>query len=311
MSYQNFIPQIWSKVILAALQKKLVYGGPMVVNNDYEGEISGPGNTVNITQFSDPVVSNYTPGGTITYEQLSDAGLTLLIDQAKTFSFAIDDVDRRQAAGDMQAYLEGRAAYRLADAADQYIASKYTAVAAGNVLGSTGSPLTPQPYALLASGSTTAPYTQQHVADFYTQVSEPLKVILDQNNVPDEDRYMIVPPWAHSLISQTQAFVSVTDMQGQPSEAFQRGYMGTISGFSVLKSNNVPQPVSGGAGTGVWAIQAGHPMGITYGEQITETEALRLQTTIADGVRGLHVYGAKMTRPDTCAVAYVQRPTGI
>lgn len=308
MSFVNFIPQIWSKVILAALQKKLVYGSPMVVNNDYEGEISGPGNTVHITQFSDPTVSDYKPGGTITYEQLSDAGLTLLIDQAKTFSFAIDDVDRRQAAGDMQAYLEGRAAYRLADAADQYIASKFTQVAQGNTLGSTGSPLTPQPYQLSAGGSTNV---VQHVADFYTQVTEPLKVILDQNNVPDEDRYIVVPPWAHSLISQTQAFVSVTDMQGEPSQTFQRGFMGQISGFNVLKSNNVPQPVAGGAGTGVWAIQAGHPMGITYGEQITETEALRLQSTIADGVRGLHVYGAKMVRPDTCAVAYVQRPTGV
>lgn len=304
MSFVNFVPQIWSKVILAALQKKLVYGSPMVVNSDYEGEIAGPGNTVHITQFGDPTVSDYKPGGTITYEQLADAGLTLLIDQAKSFSFAIDDVDRRQAAGDMQAYLEGRAAYRLADQADQYIASKYTQVAAGNILGSTGAPLTPMPYSI--GGSST-----WHPADFYTQVTEPLKVLLDQNNVPDDDRYLIVPPWAESLLSQTQAFVSVTDMQGQPSETFQRGFMGQVSGFNVLKSNNVPQPVSGGAGTGVWAIQAGHPMGITYGEQITETEALRLQTTIADGVRGLHVYGAKMTRPDTCAVAYVQRPTGI
>lgn len=301
MSFVNFIPQVWSKVILAALQKKLVYGSPMVVNSDYEGEISGPGNTVHITQFGDPTVSDYKPGGTITYEQLSDAGLALLIDQAKTFSFAIDDVDRRQAAGDMQAYLEGRAAYRLADAADQFIASKYTQVAVGNTLGSTGSPLTPLPYAGVSS----------HPADFYVQVLEPLKVILDQNNVPDEDRYIVVPPWGHSLISQTQAFVSVTDMQGEPSQTFQRGFMGQVSGFNVLKSNNTPQPVAGGAGTGVWAIQAGHPMGITYGEQITETEALRLQTTIADGVRGLHVYGAKVVRPDTCAVAYVQRPTGI
>ena len=97
----------------------------------------------------------------------------------------------------MQAYLEGRAAYKLADAADQYIC-KYTGAAAGNVLGSTGAPLTPAIY-----GSATS-----HPADFYTQVTEPLKVILDQNNIPDEDRYITVPPWAVSLISQTTAFVS-------------------------------------------------------------------------------------------------------
>ena len=113
-----------------------------------------------------------------------------------------------------------------------------------------------------------------------------------------------------SLISQTQAFVSVTDMQGNPSQTFQRGFEGQVSGFNILKSNNVPIPALGADGNGsgtsnAWALQFGHPMGLTYGEQITQTEALRLQTTMADGVRGLHVYGAKMTRPDVIGVAYV------
>lgn len=301
MSVLNFKPEIWSKVILAALQKALVYGSPAIVNNDYEGEISGPGNTVHITQFGDPTISSYTPGGTITYQALQDAGQTMLIDQAYTFSFAIDDVDRRQAAGDMQTYLEGRASYQLANTADSFIAGLYTGVASNNVLGTTGAPLTPLTFANATS----------HPADFYVQVLEPLKVILDQANVPEEDRYIVLPPWALSLISQTLGFVAVTDMQGQPSQAFQRGFAGQVSGFDVYKSNNVPQPVAGGAGTGVWAIQAGHPMALTYGEQITETEALRLQTTIADGIRGLHVYGAKLVRPDCIGVAYVQRPTGI
>lgn len=305
MSVLNFKPEIWAKVILAALQKKLVYGSPMVVNNDYEGEIAGPGNTVHITQFGDPTVSDYHSGGTINYEALNDAGLNLVIDQAKSFSFAIDDVDKRQAAGDMQQYLEGRASYRLADAADIFLASLYTGIAAANILGTTGAPLTPQPYSL--GGAST-----WHPADFWTMVLEPLKVKLDEANVPEDDRYVVVPPWAHSLVSQTQGFVAVTDAQGNASPTMQRGFMGYISGFgNVLKSNNVPQPVAGGAGTGVWAIQAGHPMALTYGEQIAETEALRLQTTFADGVRGLHVYGARLVRPDCAAVAFVQRPTGI
>ena len=58
-------------------------------------------------------------------------------------------------------------------------------------------------------------------------------------------------------------------------------------------------------------MQAGHPMALTYGEQIVQTEALRLQTTFADGVRGLHVYGAKLVRPDAIAVAGVVRPAGL
>jgi hypothetical protein len=280
----------------------------MVTNSDYEGDIQERGDTVHITQFGDPTVSTYVPGTPLVYEQVTDAGETLVIDQAKSFSFSITDVDRAQAAGQMQPYLEGRAAYRLADVADQFLASKYVNAAQSNVLGSTGSPLTPQPYSMSAGGSTNIPL---HVADFYTMVLEPMKVILDQNNVPDDERYIVAPPWAVSLISQTQAFVSVTDMQGDPSQTFQRGFMGQVSGFNVLKSNNVPQPVAGGAGTGVWAIQAGHPMALTYAEQIAQTEALRLQTDFSDGVRGLHLYGAKLARPDCVSVAYVLRPAGI
>jgi hypothetical protein len=213
----------------------------------------------------------------------------------------------------MQAYLEGRAAYQMALVADSFIASLYTGCAAANIIGTSAAPVAPLPFAMSAGGSSNTPL---HVADAYVQVLEPAKVILDQNNVPDEDRYIVCPPWFVSLVSQTQAFVSVTDMQGNPSQTFQRGFEGQVSGFNILKSNNVPIAVPGANGNGsgaanAWALQFGHPMGITYGEQITQTEALRLQSTMADGVRGLHVYGAKMTRPDVIGTAYVARPAGI
>ena len=180
MSVLAFKPEVWSKVILAALQKNLVFGGAGVVNNDYEGEISGPGNVVHITQFGDPVISDYTPNSTLTYQALNDAGLDLNIDQAKSFAFSVDDVDRRQAAGDMQSYLEERASYKLADTADQYIASLYTGVASTNTVGSSGSPIAPALY------SSTAP------ADFYQKVLLPLKVQLSQANIPMQGRYVVV-----------------------------------------------------------------------------------------------------------------------
>lgn len=294
MSVLAFKPEIWSKVILAALQKNLVFGGPGIVNNDYEGEISGPGNVVHITQFGDPVISNYTPNSTLTYQTLNDAGLDLNIDQAKSFSFSVDDVDRRQAAGDMQSYLEERASYKLADVADQYIAGLYTGVSSSNQVGTSASPVTPALY------SSTTP------ADFYQKVLLPLKVQLSQANIPMQGRYVVVPPWAEGLLEQTQAFIAITDMTGQPSDVFRNGMIGRAAGFDIYVSNNSVN-YSGSN----WIVQAGHPMAITYAEQIVQTEALRLQTTFADGVRGLHVFGAKLVRPDAVAVAYVTRPAGI
>jgi hypothetical protein len=308
MSINNFKPAIWSKVILGALEKNLVFGGPMVVNDDYEGEISGPGNVVKITQFGDPQIGDYTQNENINYETLNDAGLDLLIDQAKYFAFRIDDVDRRQAAGDMQQYLEERASYRLADTADQFIAGFYTGCAAAIILpGATpangsslvsGNYLTPLPY----GGADTNP------ADFYTKVLLPLKVRLTQSNIPMQGRYVVVPAWAEALLEQTQAFISVTDMQGNASQVFQEGFIGRAAGFNIMVSNN---SVEYDTVNGACVVQAGHPMAVTFGEQIVETEALWLQTSFSDAVRGLHVYGGKLVRPDAIAVAGVQRPAGI
>jgi hypothetical protein len=307
MSVLAFKPEVWSKVILAAEKKALVFGGPGIVNDDYEGEISGPGTTVHITQFGDPVISAYTPNETIQYQELDDAGQELLIDQRYYFGFTIDDVDKRQAAGDMQSYLEDRAAYKLADTADQFIAGLYTGCAYANILSNSGSPstnlsneITPAVY----GGSSTNP------ADFYLKVVLPLKVLLDQAYVPAQGRYLIVPPWAEALLEQTQAFVSVATPAQQ--EVFQNGMIGRVAGMDVYISNNsINFDPTLNSNQGGWIVQAGHPMAITFAEQIVQTEALRLQTTFADAVRGLHVYGAKLVRPDHIAVAGVQRPTGI
>jgi hypothetical protein len=282
------------------LQKNLVFGGPGVVNNDYEGEISGPGNVVHITQFGDPSITAYTPNSTITYQTLNDAGLDLNIDQAYSFSFSVDDVDRRQAAGDMQSYLEERASYKLADNADQYIAGLYTGVASQNIVSNS-----------LTSGSylTPAVYATATPADFYQKVLLPLKVKLSQANIPMQGRYVVVPPWAEALLEQTVAFIAITDMKGEASQVFQTGMIGRAAGFDIYTSNNSVEFDTTGNGT--WAVMAGHPMALTYAEQIVQTEALRLQTTFADGVRGLHVFGAKLVRPDAIAVAGVTRPSGI
>lgn len=305
MTINAFKPEIWAKSILGGLQKNLVFGGPAVVNDDYEGEIEGPGAVLHITQFADPVISSYSPGTPLNYQALSDSGQDLVIDQSKSFSFQVDDIDKRQAAGDMQEYIENRAGYKFADVADQFLAGLYTGVAQANTLkGSDGSTSS------LATGNylTPAVYSATHPADFYQQVLLPLKVKLTEANVPLLGRYCVVPAWAEALLEQTQAFIATTDMQGMPSQVFQNGMIGRAAGFNILISNN---SVQYDTGNGAYVVQAGHRMAMTYGEQISQVEPLRLQAYFSDAVRGLHLYGAKLTRPDCIAVAGVKRPAGI
>ncbi|HEY1820416.1 MAG TPA: hypothetical protein VGG83_10835 [Trebonia sp.] len=299
MTVLHYKPQVWSKVLLAALEKTLVFGSQYVINRDYEGEIARLGDVLHITSMGDPVISNYVINAGLNYQQILDAGQSLQIDQAKYWATIINDVDRRQQMGDFQGFFEDRANYKLADQMDQFIAAMYTGVAPANVLGSSGAPLTP------------GVYSSSAVADLYLKVLIPLGVLLSQNNVPKQGRYVVLPPWATGLLAQTQAFIAFPGTNGAEGVVFENGAVGRAAGFVILESNNTVQTVAGGPGTGVWAIQAGHNSAITFGDQVAENEALRAQTDFGDLVRGLHVYGAKLTRPEALAVAYVERPTGI
>ena len=267
----NFTPEIWSAMMLESLKKNLVFGQETVVNRDYEGEISEVGDTVHIRSISRPTISSYTKGGTLTYETLTDAQRTLLIDQAKSFSFVVDDIDKAQQPGGT---LEGalkEAVYGLRDVADQYIAALYTGAQAANAIG-------------------TVSVTTAALA--YTQLRK-LSVKLDEANVPEEGRFVVVPPWYYGLLLESDLFLRA-DASTDP--GLRNGKVGTVLNMDVLKSNNAPF-VTGDD----YAVIAGHPSALTFAEQILNIEDIRLQTTFGTAVRGLYVYGAKLVRPDSIA----------
>ena len=272
----TFIPEIWVAAMLESLKKRLVFGQPTVSNRDYEGEIANQGDTVRIRSISRPTVSNYSKYGTLTYEQLTDAQRTLLIDQAKSFSFVVDDIDRAQAPGGELEGALAEATYALADLTDQFLAGLYTGVQAANNLGTVAVP-------------TATPLVA------YDSVLVPLKVKLDEANVPAENRFCVIPPWFHGRLLRDDRFVRV-DASGND-QALRNGIVGRAAGFDMLVSNNAPF-VTGDD----YEVVAGYPGAISYAEQITEVETLRLQTTFGTGVRGLHLYGGKLVRPDGLAV---------
>lgn len=282
MSVALFKPQVWSAQILMGLDEALVYAQPQIVNRDYEGEITSQGQSVRIITIGDPSVFPYKSGDTINYEDIDTAGIDLPVDQGDAFAFKLDDVDKAQVAVNPMLKTTQRAARKLAAKADSYVAGLYTGVAPTNVVGSTGSPI----------NITTNP------TDAWDKVLIPLRTKLNRANVPALDRYVVVSPEFTGALLQDDRFVRV-DASGTE-QGLRNGIVGRAAGFDVLESNVTPVP-SGDT----QVIQAGYPGAITFVDQILETEALRLESTIADAVRGLHVYGAKLLRPEGIAVAYV------
>lgn len=273
MSVATFVPEIWASRLLTELETNLVYGG--AVNRDYEGEISAAGDTVHINAFTDPTIGDYVPNSTsISPEILATADQTMVIDQHKYFAFYIDDVDKRQALGGLMESATGRAAYRLADTADQFVASHYTDADADNVL----------------DGAVTTG------AEAYDELVN-LKVVLDEANVPTGGRWAIIPPWYHGLLLRHDNFIHAE--KAATDGGLRNGMVGRAVGFDILISNNVP--VTTGT-PDEWHVLAGHSMGITFAQQILSMEAYRPESSFSDAVKGLHVYGARVVRPEAIAV---------
>src|SRR5690606_6309958 len=121
MAIENFIPEIWNSQLLLDFQEQAVAAN--LVNRQYEGD-ARRGNTVKITTATRVTVSDYKDAGrTTTPSAVSDEGIDLLIDQEKSFDFYIDDIDRAQSAGSLEAYTRS-ASEALAEDADKFILSE-------------------------------------------------------------------------------------------------------------------------------------------------------------------------------------------
>ena len=271
----TFIPTVWAARLLTALEKSLVYGQPIVCNRDYEGEIREAGNTVKVASIGDVTIDDYTKDTDIADpEILTDSELSLVIDQQKYFNFFVDSVDRAQQNVNVLDEAMRRAGYKLNDAADSYIAGLMeAAVPAGNTIGTVGTPKIP-----------TKDDAYEYLVDLGT--------LLDEGNTPISGRFCVVPAWFHGLLLKDERFVRSGTAVGD--ERLRNGEVGEAAGFTILKSNNVPNT------TGTkYKIIAGHNIATSYAEQVLDVKTYEPEKRFGDAVKGLHVYGAKVLRA-TC-----------
>lgn len=270
MSVQNFIPTIWSARLNESFKKNLVYGN--VVNTDYEGEIKGQGSTVKINSIGAVTIGTYDKAAGIgNPQELNTAQKTLTIDQAKFYNFTVDDVDAAQANVDLLSGGIVEASYGLANVVDQYIAGFYTEVKAGNTIGNDTTPIVP---------------TSATAYDLLVD----LGVVLDENDVPESDRFVVVPAFYYGLLVKDPRYT-------KDANVMRTGFVGSIDNMSVYKSNNVPN--TAGA---KYKIIAGHKSAISFAGQVDSVEAYRPEKQFSDAIKGLQVFGAKCIKPEGIAV---------
>ena len=286
-----FIPEIYSKKVQIALRKAAV--AEAICNTDYMGEISNFGDTVNIIKEPQITVADYTRGLAVTSTNLTDQELVLTIDQAKSFSFKLDDLERRFSHVNFQAIASDNAAYKLRDAMDANILAAISAGVTANTGTSAGMGTTAAPIDIGFASGEVDPLNQMALA-----AKE-----LDVNSVPEEGRWFVAHPEFYNVLSNTASKLLTVDFNaGQGSIRNGLVASGQLRGFSMYKSTNVPtNDLSGASPAGsATAPEAlfGHVSATSAASAMNKVETVRDTGTFADIVRGLMVWGRKVLRTD-------------
>jgi len=294
-----FLPSIYSKKVLNFFRKSSVVEA--ITNTDYAGEISAYGDSVKI--IKEPVinVSDYTRGADTNPTPLTDAEISLVIDSAKAFKFIVDDIESNMSHVNFKEVASSSAAYALKDAYDASVLATMCAGASASnpdhVLGSKNA-------TDLAAG--TFDGTGNLDIGFASGEHDPLDVmarmarLLDEADVPEENRWFVASPDFYEQLGQSSSkLLSVDFNAGQGSIRNGLVSSGKLRGFDMYKSNNIPSAAPAGG-----QCLGGHISSTATANTILSTEVLRDPTSFGDIVRGLHVYGAKVLRPEALVTAF-------
>jgi hypothetical protein len=313
-----------------------------ITNNDYFGEIAQMGDSVRIIKEPEITVKEYARGAQITPQDLDDEDFTLTIDKANYYAFKVDDIEEAHSHVNFQSLASDRAAYRLADQFDQEVlgylsgfkqsALSTAAGTANDVVSGSKAVTTAGSDELLTSmklrkdsfGNITTGSAGDHsiplaarlpgATALPTATASPLMVIsrmgrlLDQQNVDTQGRWLVIDPVFIELLKDEDSRLLNADFGGA---GLQNGLViNNLHGFTVYTSNNLPSVGTGPATTGsanqnsnFGVIVAGHSSAVATAEQINKTETYRDPDSFADIVRGMHLYGRKILRPEAIVTA--------
>lgn len=294
----TFIPTVWSSKLNVKFYAASTFGD--ISNTNWEGEIKNQGDKVVINNIPDITIAAYTIGQTLTYQVPTPNVIELQIDKGYYFGVNVSDVLEYQAQPTLMDMFTTDAANQMKIAVDrECFAATFQSAAAANV-GATAGVLS----GAYNMGTDLAPL------DFFAS-SNPANIvntivamgsILDEQNVPETDRWLIITPTERQALMQSslaQAYVT-----GDGQSILRNGKIGRIDRFDIYVSNLLPkaaaaQDFAGGALTNAikrHAMIAGHKSSLTFASQINKVENIPNPNDFGTLVRGLMVYGRKCVK---------------
>lgn len=265
MAVTNFIQTIWSKSILDELETKC----KLVPNclRKYEGDVHFA-RSVKILGVGEPTVTVYDGKTPLQYEEMSDKGQELIIDQQRAFHFLVDDVDQAQSVPGLREEYQRKAVHKLAVQRDAYVATLIKGA---------------------ANSTTATALTQEAVKE---AIDEGIVSLRERDF--DEDGVIEITPAVYNVFKNCLITLSTNNP-----EYIKKGIVGMYDGFEVIMSNNMAKDE-----TYAYCDIRGQKA-IAFAGQINEVEAMRHQDYFKDIVRGLDTFGAKVIDEDRIQVIKV------
>ena len=292
----NFIPEIWSGKLIENFYDATVLAA--ISNTDYEGEIKGQGDTVNIRTQPNITIRDYVKGQNLVVENPDKPKLQLLIDKGEYFACVEDDIDKVQSDVNLMDMWSKDASEQMKIKIDQRVLTDILPDISAQNKGATAGRIS----AAFNLGTSVAPLTvSKDGAGGTTPVTDlivDMGTVLDEANCPESGRFLVIPARMAGLIKKSE--LKDASLAGDSQSIMRNGRLGMIDRFTVYVSHNL------NVSSGKFSIIAGTKMGLTFASQMTEMETIRSESTFGDIIRGLQVYGYKVVKPEALSTAVVQ-----
>ena len=306
----NFQAEIYSQKVLKFFRRASVIED--ITNTDYAGEIENFGDTVRIMKEPTVTISAYSRGSVVTPQDLADDEIQLTVDQAQAFAFKVDDIEERQSHVNFEALATSSGAFSLKRNYDKNVLQAM--IDGAGIAGANGASETD---ADLGTAGTPVTITGSDAGDDVVNLMALMARKLDEQDVPEENRWFVAPPIVYQNLYAAGAKIVEVQVTGDSSSPLRNGLVTNqkIMGFSLYKSNALRQSVDAttttdmvsfsGVATGENTVLAGHISGMATANSIAKTEVIRDPDSFSDVVRGLHVYGRKVIRPEAICLGIV------
>lgn len=294
----QYIPVIFSGKLLTKFYAKSNLAA--ISNTDYEGEIRRYGDTVKIRTTPDITIRDYVKGQALRNELPESESVELTIDKGKYWSFATDDVDDAQT--DIKSYADKWAE----DAAEQMrvvverealadFPSNADIMNQSNVAGAISGAFD------LGSATQGVGLTSDSIVNQIVSWG----AVLDEQNIPDSSRFVMLPAWAIALLKTSD--IKDASLTGDSTSPIRNGLVGRIDRFNIFNSNllNTYEGLAsdGSTTTNLTDVVFGSDIALTFATQIVKSKVTDNPDGFGNLYRGLQVYGYSVVQPTALGVA--------